>query len=238
MSAFIGEFIGTFLLVLLGNGVVSACILNKTKAQNSGWIAIVLGWGMAVMIGVYASGFLSGAHLNPAVTIAMAVIGNFSWSLVPSYIAAQFLGAMLASVALYIHYYPHWAETKDAGTILACFSTGPAIRHTASNVFGEALGTAVLVIAVMSIGPNNVAAGLGPVIVGLVVFAIGFSLGGTTGYATNPARDLGPRLMHAILPIPNKGDNDWSYSWIPVLGPILGGVAGALIYNLVLGLMN
>ena len=238
MSAFIGEFVGTFLLVLLGNGVVAACILNKTKAQNSGWIAIVLGWGMAVMIAVYASGFLSGAHLNPAVTIAMAALGNLSWGLVPSYIAAQFLGAMLASLALYLHYYPHWAETKDAGTILACFSTGPAIRHTASNVFGEALGTAVLVIAVMSIGPNNVAAGLGPVIVGLVVFAIGFSRGGTTGYAINPARDLGPRLMHALLPIPNKGDSDWSYAWIPVLGPILGGVAGALLYNLVLGFIN
>ena len=166
MSAFIGEFVGTFLLVLLGNGVVAACILNKTKAQNSGWIAIVLGWGMAVMIAVYASGFLSGAHLNPAVTIAMAALGNLSWGLVPSYIAAQFLGAMFATLALYLHYYPHWAETKDAGTILACFSTGPAIRQTASNVFGEALGTAVLVIAVMSIGPNNVAAGLGPVIVG------------------------------------------------------------------------
>ena len=168
----------------------------------------------------------------------MAALGNLSWGLVPSYIAAQFLGAMLASLALYLHYYPHWAETKDAGTILACFSTGPAIRHTASNVFGEALGTAVLVIAVMSIGPNNVAAGLGPVIVGLVVFAIGFSLGGTTGYAINPARDLGPRLMHALLPIPNKGDSDWSYAWIPVLGPILGGVAGALLYNLVLGFIN
>lgn len=238
MSVFIGELVGTFLLVLLGNGVVAACILNKTKAQNSGWIAIVLGWGMAVMIAVYASGFLSGAHLNPAVTIAMAALGNLSWGLVPSYIAAQFLGAMLASLALYLHYYPHWSETKDAGTILACFSTGPAIRHTASNVFGEALGTAVLVIAVMSIGPNNVVAGLGPVIVGLVVFAIGFSLGGTTGYAINPARDLGPRLMHALLPIPNKGDSDWSYAWIPVLGPILGGLAGALLYNLVLGFIN
>ncbi|HEL0562710.1 TPA: aquaporin family protein [Streptococcus equi subsp. zooepidemicus] len=227
---FIGELLGTFILVLLGDGVVSACVLNKTKAQNSGWIAIVLGWGIAVTVAVYVSGFMSGAHLNPAVTLAMAAIGSLPWSQVVTYLLAQFLGAMLGALVLYWHYYPHWKETKEAGTILACFSTGPAIRHTWSNLFGEALGTAVLVITVMAIGPNEVAAGFGPVIVGFVVMAVGFSLGATTGYAINPARDLGPRLMHALLPIPNKGDSDWSYAWIPVLGPILGGVAGALIY--------
>lgn len=224
---FIGELLGTFILVLLGDGVVSACILNKTKAQNSGWIAIVLGWGIAVTVAVYISGFMSGAHLNPAVTLAMAAIGSLPWSQVVTYLVAQFLGAMLGALVLYLHYYPHWKETKDAGTILACFSTGPAIRHTWSNLFGEALGTAVLVITVMAIGPNKVAAGFGPIIVGFVVMAVGFSLGATTGYAINPARDLGPRIMHALLPIPNKGDSDWSYAWIPVLGPILGGVAGA-----------
>lgn len=223
MNGFIGELIGTFILVLLGNGVVSACILNKTKAQNSGWIAIVLGWGMAVTVAVYVSGFLSGAHLNPAVTIALAAIGKFSWASVPSYVLAQFIGAMLASVALYFHYYPHWTETEDSGTILACFSTGPAIRHTASNLFGEALGTAVLVITVLAIGANDVVSGFGPMIVGFVVLAIGFSLGATTGYAINPARDLGPRLVHAFLPIPHKGSSDWAYAWIPVLGPIIGG---------------
>ncbi|HEP1521402.1 TPA: aquaporin family protein [Streptococcus pyogenes] len=237
MMNFIGELLGTFILVLLGDGVVSACILNKTKAQNSGWIAIVLGWGIAVTVAVYISGFMSGAHLNPAVTLAMAAIGSLPWSQVVTYLVAQFLGAMLGALVLYLHYYPHWNETKDAGTILACFSTGPAIRHTWSNLFGEALGTAVLVITVMAIGPNKVAAGFGPIIVGFVVMAVGFSLGATTGYAINPARDLGPRIMHALLPIPNKGDSDWSYAWIPVLGPILGGVAGALIYQAILNMM-
>ncbi|HIB3440351.1 MIP/aquaporin family protein [Streptococcus pyogenes] len=237
MMNFIGELLGTFILVLLGDGVVSACILNKTKAQNSGWIAIVLGWGIAVTVAVYISGFMSGAHLNPAVTIAMAAIGSLPWSQVVTYLVAQFLGAMLGALVLYLHYYPHWKETKDAGTILACFSTGPAIRHTWSNLLGEALGTAVLVITVMAIGPNKVAAGFGPIIVGFVVMAVGFSLGATTGYAINPARDLGPRIMHALLPIPNKGDSDWSYAWIPVLGPILGGVAGALIYQVILNMM-
>lgn len=224
-------------MVLLGDGVVSACILNKTKAQNSGWIAIVLGWGIAVTVAVYISGFMSGAHLNPAVTLAMAAIGSLPWSQVVTYLVAQFLGAMLGALVLYLHYYPHWKETKDAGTILACFSTGPAIRHTWSNLLGEALGTVVLVITVMAIGPNKVAAGFGPIIVGFVVMAVGFSLGATTGYAINPARDLGPRIMHALLPIPNKGDSDWSYAWIPVLGPILGGVAGALIYQVILNMM-
>ncbi|HEP7822612.1 TPA: aquaporin family protein [Streptococcus pyogenes] len=234
---FIGELLGTFILVLLGDGVVSACILNKTKAQNSGWIAIVLGWGIAVTVAVYISGFMSGAHLNPTVTLAMAAIGSLPWSQVVTYLVAQFLGAMLGALVLYLHYYPHWKETKDAGTILACFSTGPAIRHAWSNLLGEALGTAVLVITVMAIGPNKVAAGFGPIIVGFVVMAVGFSLGATTGYAINPARDLGPRIMHALLPIPNKGDSDWSYAWIPVLGPILGGVVGALIYQVILNMM-
>ncbi|WP_323147737.1 MIP/aquaporin family protein [Streptococcus pyogenes] len=237
MMNFTGELLGTFILVLLGDGVVSACILNKTKAQNSGWIAIVLGWGIAVTVAVYISGFMSGAHLNPAVTLAMAAIGSLPWSQVVTYLVAQFLGAMLGALVLYLHYYPHWNETKDAGTILACFSTGPAIRHTWSNLFGEALGTAVLVITVMAIGPNKVAAGFGPIIVGFVVMAVGFSLGATTGYAINPARDLGPRIMHALLPIPNKGDSDWSYAWIPVLGPILGGVVSALIYQVILNMM-
>ena len=234
---FIGELLGTFILVLLGDGVVSACVLNKTKAQNSGWIAPVFGWGIAVTVAVYISGFMSGAHLNPAVTLAMAAVGSLPWSQVLIYLVAQFLGAMLGALVLYLHYYPHWKETKDAGTILACFSTGPAIRHTWSNLFGEALGTAVLVITVMAIGPNKVAAGFGPLIVGVVVMAVGFSLGATTGYAINPARDLGPRIMHALLPIPNKGDSDWPYAWIPVLGPILGGVAGALFYQLFLNMM-
>lgn len=232
--AFFGEFLGTLILVLLGNGVVAACLLSQSKSEGAGWINIVMGWGLAVTIAVYISGFMSGAHLNPAVTIALASVGAFPWEQVPIYVIAQLLGAMVGALLVFLHYYPHWKETKDAGTILAAFSTGPAIRHTWSNLFGEALGTAVLVITVMAIGPNKVVSGFSPLIVGFVVMAVGFSLGGTTGYAINPARDLGPRLMHAILPIPNKGDSDWTYAYIPVIGPIIGGVLGALVYNIFL----
>ncbi|BDD39499.1 MULTISPECIES: MIP/aquaporin family protein [Streptococcus] len=233
----IGELLGTFLLVLLGNGVVASCILSKTKAENSGWLTIVLGWGVAVTIAAYASGIFSPAHLNPAVTIAMASIGSLSWTEVPGFLLAQFAGAMLASIVLYLHFYPHWQETKDSATILGTFATGPALRHTPSNLLGEILGTAVLVIGILAIGPNKVSAGLGPIIVGFIVFAVGFSLGSTTGYAINPARDLGPRIIHALLPIPNKGDSDWSYSWIPVVGPILGGIIGAGLYTLLLNML-
>lgn len=236
--SFIGEFLGTLILVLLGDGVVSAVCLKKTKAEASGWIAIVLGWGLAVAVAVYITGFMSGAHLNPAVTLAMAATGALSWGQVPVYLIAQMLGAMVGALLVYLHYFPHWQETKDSETVLACFSTGPAIRHTWSNFLGEALGTAVLVITVMAIGPNKVAQGFGPLIVGLVVMAVGFSLGGTTGYAINPARDLGPRIMHSILPIPNKSDSDWSYAWIPVVAPIVGGVVGALIFQMVLNTMS
>ena len=237
MVEFIGEVLGTFVLVLLGNGVVAANLLRKTKSENSGWMTIVFGWGIAVMVAVYISGFLSGAHLNPAVTIAMLALGNMNLGMAISYLLAQFAGAMLASGVLYLHYYPHWKETEDSRIILACFSTGPAIRHTWSNLLGEALGTAILVITVMSIAPNQVAPGLGALIVGIVVLSVGFSLGSTTGYAINPARDLGPRLMHAILPIPNKVGSDWGYAWIPVVGPILGGLVGALLYQSILNLM-
>ncbi|CAM4152200.1 aquaporin [Streptococcus penaeicida] len=232
--SFIGELLGTLVLVLLGDGVVSAVCLKNTKAEGSGWIAIALGWGLAVAIPVYMVGFMSGAHLNPAVTIALALTGGFSWAQVTPYIIAQMLGAMIGATLVFLHYYPHWKETKDAPTILGCFATGPAIRHTWSNVLGEILGTAVLVMTVMSLGPNKLSSGFGPLIVGLVVIAVGFGLGGTTGYALNPARDLGPRLMHALLPIPNKGDSDWSYAWIPVIAPIIGGALGAFLYQMIL----
>ncbi|HFU0860510.1 TPA: MIP/aquaporin family protein [Streptococcus agalactiae] len=220
MTQFLGEFLGTFILVLLGDGVVAGNVLSKTKEEGTGWTAIVFGWGIACTVAVYVSGLFSPAHLNPAVTLAMASIG-----------------AMVAATILWLHYYPHWKETKDSGLILASFSTGPAIRHTPSNLLGEIIGTAILVITIMAIGPSKVAAGLGPIIVGIVIFAVGFSLGPTTGYAINPARDLGPRLMHAILPIENKGDSDWSYAWIPVVGPIIGGVLGAILYNIALTLI-
>ncbi|MGT2847231.1 MIP/aquaporin family protein [Streptococcus massiliensis] len=237
MLQYFGEFLGTFILVLLGDGVVAGNVLAKTKEEGTGWTPIVFGWGIACTVAVYVSGLFSPAHLNPAVTLAMASIGSLAWSKVVPFILAQMLGAMLAALVLYWHYYPHFRETKDSGLILATFSTGPAIRHTASNFFGEALGTAILVVTVMAIGPNKVGAGLGPIIVGLVIFAVGFSLGPTTGYAINPARDLGPRIMHALLPIPNKGDSDWGYSWIPVAGPIVGGIIGALLYNIVLAMI-
>ncbi|VTS17054.1 glycerol uptake facilitator protein 2 [Streptococcus pseudoporcinus] len=232
--SFIGELLGTLVLVLLGDGVVAAVCLKKTKAEGSGWIAITLGWGLAVAVPVYMVGFLSGAHLNPAVTIALALTGAFPGGQVLPYIVAQMLGAMLGATLVYLHYYPHWQETKDSATILGCFSTAPAIRHTWSNFLGEAIGTAVLVMTVMSLGPNKLSSGFGPLIVGLVVMAVGFGLGGTTGYAINPARDLGPRLIHALLPIPNKGGSDWSYAWIPVLAPILGGALGADLYQILL----
>ncbi|VTS12942.1 MIP/aquaporin family protein [Streptococcus pseudoporcinus] len=232
--SFIGELLGTLVLVLLGDGVVAAVCLKKTKAEGSGWIAITLGWGLAVAVPVYMVGFLSGAHLNPAVTIALALTGAFPWGQVLPYIVAQMLGAMLGATLVYLHYYPHWQETKDSATILGCFSTAPAIRHTWSNFLGEAIGTAVLVMTVMSLGPNKLSSGFGPLIVGLVVMAVGFGLGGTTGYAINPARDLGPRLIHALLPISNKGGSDWSYAWIPVLAPILGGALGAALYQILL----
>lgn len=167
----------------------------------------------------------------------MAALGQLAWSNVPGYIIAQMLGAMVATIFVWAHYYPHWEATEDADTILATFATGPAIRHTPSNVIGEVIGTAVLIMVVMALGPNNMASGFNPMVVGFVVTSVGLSLGATTGYAINPARDLGPRIMHAILPIANKGDSDWSYAWIPIVGPILGAVVGALLYNMALALI-
>lgn len=230
---YVGEFLGTFILVLLGNGVVAGSVLKDTKATNTGWVMITLGWAAAVTIGVLVSGFYSPAHINPAMTIAMATIGAISWDVVPGFIIAQLLGAMLAAIVLYVHYLPHW-EISDADSVLASFSTAPAKRDVFSNLFGEMLSTAVLVVGVMAMGPNNLAGGIAPIMVGLIVLAIGLSLGATTGYAINPARDLGPRIVHQFLPIKGKRDSDWGYAWIPVVGPILGGIIGAVLYNMVL----
>lgn len=236
MVQLLGEFLGTFILILLGSGVVSGVVLNKTKATGAGWVAITLGWGFAVMMGVYVSGFMSPAHLNPAVTIAMAMIGSFSWSLVFPYIIAQMLGAMVASIILYLMFYPHYAETKNPADILGTFSTGPAIRQTSSNLISEIVGTAVLTTGILAFGQCAITqtSGVSPLLVGAIITAIGLSLGATTGYSLNPARDLGPRIMHAILPIKGKGDSDWSYAWIPVVGPIIGGSLGALLFNMVI----
>ena len=243
MQAIIAEFIGTFILILLGNGVVANVILKETKGFNSGPLVIFLGWGMAVFIAVAIVGPYSGAHLNPAVSIGLAVAGAFDWAQVPAYVLAQMVGAMTGAGFVWLMYKDHYDRTEDQGVKLATFSTGPAIRNIPSNVFSEILGTFVLVFAALySVGADltlsdgtsgTIGLGtLGALPAGLVVFSIGMSLGGTTGYAINPARDLGPRIMHAILPVRDKGESDWSYAWVPVIGPILGGVLAAGLYSL------
>ncbi len=231
MNGFIGELIGTTLLILLGNGVVAGVVLKGTKNENSGWIVITIGWALAVTMAVYVAGKASGAHLNPAVTVALAAAGKFEWANVPTYIAAQMIGAIIGSVLVWLQYLPHWEKTEDQGAKLAVFCTAPAVRHTTGNFISEFIGTFVLMFGLMALGANTFAEGLNPLIVGALILAIGHSLGGTTGYAINPARDLGPRIAHAILPIAGKGGNDWGYAWIPVVAPIAGGIAGALAFG-------
>jgi glycerol uptake facilitator protein len=235
MNTFLAEFLGTALLILMGNGVVAGVVLKGTKNENSGWLVITIGWALAVTFAIYAAGRISGAHINPAVTIALAATGQFAWADVPVYLLAQFLGAMLGAALVYLHYLPHWERTTDPAAKLAVFCTAPAVRHTPGNVISEFLGTFVLLFGLSAIGANNFAEGLNPLVVGALILAIGHSLGGTTGYAINPARDLGPRIMHAILPVPGKGDSDWGYAWIPVVAPILGGICGAVAYRALLG---
>lgn len=230
MSTFLAEVLGTMILVLLGNGVVANVCLNKTKGNNGGWIVISWGWALAVVIPVFIFGPISGAHFNPAVTIANACIGNFAWADVPLYIVAQMLGAIAGACLVFLHYLPHWKETKEAGAKLACFSTGPAIPSTVGNFISEFIGTFVLVFALLGISNTTMVDGLAPIVVGLVILVIGLTLGGTTGYAINPARDLGPRIAHAFLPIENKDDSNWKYAWIPVVAPICGGVVAALTF--------
>jgi glycerol uptake facilitator protein len=230
-----GEFMGTLVLILLGNGVVAGVLLRKSKAEDAGWMVITAGWALAVMCGVFTA-LACGApgHLNPAVTLGAAVsTGDFSKFL--PYLAAQMLGAFAGAAIVWLHYFPHWRETPDADRKLACFSTAPAIRNRGANLLSEIIGTFVLVLVASAIGSkgaasNGLAAGLSPYLVGSLVWGIGLSLGGTTGYAINPARDLGPRIAHALLPIAKKGGSDWSYAPIPVIGPLLGGaLAGVFI---------
>jgi glycerol uptake facilitator protein len=246
MQAYIGEFIGTMLLIILGDGVVAGVLLRNSKAENSGWIVITFGWAMAVAVAVYCVGQFSGAHINPAVTIGFAVTGQFPLADVVPYIIAQFLGAFVGAVLVWLAYLPHWAETEDAGLKLGVFSTAPAIYNTPANIITEVIGTFVLVFGVSGIVANAGAAGGGaaaavigtginPLLVGLLVLGIGLSLGGPTGYAINPARDLGPRIAHAILPIAGKGGNDWGYSWIPVVAPVIGGILGAVTFVVLFG---
>ncbi len=235
MQAYLGEFIGTMLLIILGDGVVAGVLLRNSKAENSGWIVITLGWGMAVMVAVYCVAQFSDAHINPAVTLGVAVTGGISWAMVPGYIIAQFLGAFVGAVLVWLTYLMHWRETDDAGLKLGVFCTAPAIYNTPANVITEIVGTFVLVFGVFGILANDLATGLGPLLIGLLVLGIGLSLGGPTGYAINPARDLGPRIAHAVLPIAGKGGSDWGYSWIPVVGPIIGGILGAVAYTAFFG---
>jgi glycerol uptake facilitator protein len=231
------EIIGTALLILLGDGVVAAVLLAKSKAENSGWIVITFGWGMAVAMAVYAVGFFSGAHLNPAVTLGFWIHGTITGSQAIKYFIGEMIGAMVGAFLVYLTYYLHWRDTEDPGLKLAVFSTGPAVRNYAWNLVTEIIGTFVLVFGVLAIiGPwNAITSGLAPLLIGLLVFAIGLSLGGPTGYAINPARDLGPRIMHAILPIPGKGGSDWTYAWVPVLGPLIGGALAAIFFDAVFG---
>jgi glycerol uptake facilitator protein len=232
VNTFVAELVGTALLILLGDGVVAGVVLSKSKAQGSGWIVITTGWALAVAMPVYAVGRVSGAHINPAVTFGLAVVGRFPWSQVPGYLLAQFLGAFLGAVLVWLAYLAHWGETPDASLKRVTFCTMPAVRRAPANFITEAIGTFVLVFGVLALGSYKPAndSGLTPLLVGWLVWSIGLSLGGPTGYAINPARDLAPRLAHALLPIPGKGDSDWGYAWIPVFGPLAGGALGAVTY--------
>jgi len=244
MEILLAELVGTAILVLLGNGVVANVVLKDTKGNSAGWIVITTGWGLAVAVAVYCVGQISGAHLNPAVTLGLLSIDQIEASLVPTYLIGQLLGGFVGAVLVWMTYKPHWAVTDDAAAKLACFSTGPAIKDTPWNLFTEFIGSAMLVFGVLAIGTNfsslsaesidlasAFSTGINPLLVGVLVWSIGLSLGGPTGYAINPARDLAPRLAHALLPIAGKGDSDWGYAWVPVVGPIAGGVAGALLFR-------
>jgi len=238
MTPFVAEFLGTMLLILLGDGVVANVVLKNTKGNNGGWIVISTAWALAVFVGVMVAAPYSGAHINPAVTIALAVAGQFAWSSVASYIVAQMLGAMTGAFLVWLMYRDHFNQTEDKGAVLAVFCTGPAIRRYSSNFISEVVGTFVLLFTIFYITGAEITSSREPIGLGSVgaipvaflVWAIGLSLGGTTGYAINPARDLGPRIMHALLPIKTKGGNDWSYAWVPVIGPVVGCILAAVLF--------
>jgi glycerol uptake facilitator protein len=233
LSIFGAEVIGTAILILLGNGVVAGVLLSQSKAENAGWIVITWGWGIGVAVGAYAVFQYSGAQLNPAVTLGAALEGRTEWSDVPEYLAGEFVGAFIGATLVWLAYFTHWRATEDPGLKLACYCTAPAIRNTPANLITEIIGTFLLVFGIFAIAANAdvLESGLFVLLVGLLVFGIGLSLGGPTGYAINPARDLGPRIMHAILPIAGKGPSDWGYSWIPVVGPLIGGALGGLAFD-------
>lgn len=233
LEQIVAEFFGTTSLLIFGTGVVANVVLKGTKGNNSGWIVIAFGWGLGIALSVYAINYITGAHINPAVTFALLVDGQMELGTALGYMAAQLVGAGVGSALIFYMYYPHFKAEEDPGTKLAVFSTSPAIRHTPSNFFSEVLGTFMLLFGIQGIlaAGNGVGGDLGPLLVGLLVTVIGLTLGGTSGYAINPARDLGPRIAHFLLPIPGKGSSDWNYSWIPVVGPLVGGALGLLSYH-------
>jgi glycerol uptake facilitator protein len=231
MNAYLGEFLGTLLLILLGDGVVAGVLLKGSKSEGAGWLTIVVGWGLAVTLAIYAVGSISGAHLNPAVSLAMVMTGDLEASRLPGYLFGQFAGAFAGAVLVWLHFLPHWGETTDASTKLAVFCTSPARRNTAANFISEVIATFVLIFGLLFIGAHEFAVGLNPLVVGILIIAIGLCLGGTTGFAINPARDLAPRFAHAILPIPGKGPSDWSYAWIPIAGPLAGALVAVFVYQ-------
>ena len=232
MNVFTAEIIGTFLLIVLGDGVVANVVLTKTKGNSGGWIVITFGWAIAVFTGVFVAGKVSGAHLNPAVSVALAYLGEIKLDALPLYLGGQMIGAMLGAFVVWICYKQHFDVTNDAASKLAVFCTGPAIRNSFLNLFTELVGTFILVFGVLfMVKPANSLGALDALPVALVVLGIGLSLGGPTGYAINPARDLGPRIMHALLPIKGKGGSDWGYSWVPIIGPLLGGLLAAFLFK-------
>jgi glycerol uptake facilitator protein len=232
MNEYFAEFVGTALLIVFGGGVNAGVSLTKSYAHQQGWLVIALGWGLAVTFAIYAVGSISGAHINPAVTLGLWSVDEFPANKVLGYILSQVAGGFAGATLIWIHYLPHWSRTEDQGTKLGVFSTGPAIDHWPSNLISELIGTAVLTLALLMIGANSFSEGLNPLVVGGLIVAIGVSLGGTTGYAINPARDLGPRIAHFLLPIAGKGSSNWRYAWIPVVGPCVGGIQGAVLYQL------
>ncbi len=231
MSPYFAEFLGTMILILLGEGVVAGVLLKESKSENAGWFTICVAWGLAVILAIYAVGRISGAHLNPAITIALFFTGDFPGNQVLGYVLAQFAGAFTGAILVWLHYLPHWNLTDSPAKKLGIFCTAPAIRSAPNNFISEVIATMLLVLGILFIGANEFTTGLKPIIVGALIISIGLSLGGTTGFAINPARDLAPRLAHFILPIPGKGPSDWSYSWIPVVGPIVGGLLGGWLFK-------
>lgn len=233
MSVYLAEFIGTAILLYFGNSINAATTLNFSYAKDSGWVITTIGWGLSVTFGIYAVGQISGAHINPAVTTSLALAGELKWALVPGYIIAQVLGAIVGATLAWLQYLPHWGKTEDQGAKLGVFCTSGAIDQKSANLVSEMLGTMILIIGLMMVGANEFTEGLNPLVVGGLITLIGMAQGGSTGYAINPARDFGPRLAHFLLPIKGKGGSNWSYSWIPIIGPIIGGGAGAALYYLV-----